>query len=117
VSIQDIRRAIILPLFQTGDVEEELARFQKAYVQLAQQVQLVHNSIQTGTVTPIAGGTTVIVFTWQTPWPVPPSYKVFCAFTWQTTWIFARSANGRTVTITTAAAAGGGDTMLILGVA
>lgn len=117
MSIQDIKRAIISPLFGTSDPAEELIRFQKAYTQLAQEVVNVHNSIQTGTVTGIVAATTVIVFTWQTPWPTPPSYKVFCSFTWQTTYIFARSASGRTVTITTAAGAGGGDTMLILGVA
>lgn len=118
MSIQDIRRAIVAPNFGIGaSVEEQMRRLQILYSQLAQEVVGVHNDIQTGEILDAAGGNTVFVFTWQTPWPAPPTYKVFASFTWQTTYIFARSADGTSVTITTAAADGANDRILILGVA
>ncbi len=107
-----------MPLFGAGTlIEEQMARMQRYYSQLAEELVGVHNSIQTGEVSAIGAGNTVFVFTWQTPWPVPPTYKVFASFTWQTTYIFARSADGLSVTITTALPSAASSTMLILGVA
>jgi hypothetical protein len=108
VSIQDPRRAIVFPNFGKGASVEE---------QLAQQLSSVHNDLQTGEIDDPAGGNNVFVFTWQSPWPVPVTYKPFASFTWATAYSVARSADGTAVTITTAVADGAGDKVFVLGVA
>ncbi len=44
--IQTIKRAIIAPMFQSDDLREEVARFEQAYFQLAQQVNQIQSHIQ-----------------------------------------------------------------------
>lgn len=44
--VQGIKRAIVAPMFQSDDIREELARFEQAYFQLAQQVNTIQNHIQ-----------------------------------------------------------------------
>lgn len=118
MSIQDVKRAIIQPLFGSGaSVEEQLARLQRYYSQLAQEVVNVHNDLQTGTIVDAGGGNVAFTFTWQTPWPVPVTYRCFASFSWITAYSVVRSVDGLTALFTTGVASPAGGIVLIFGVA
>lgn len=117
MTIQDLRRSVRYPTSLGGSLEDQVRQLKDYYQRLVQEVLDVHNAIQTGTMVDVAGGTTVFVFTWQTPWPTPVSYRCFASLSWQATYTHSRNAAGTQTTFTTSAAAPAGGTVLILGVA
>lgn len=66
--IQNVRRSLIFPLFGTADVGQELARFENAFITLAQQVAFIQNQFQILTVA-IGGGVTSVAVTLTVPSP------------------------------------------------
>lgn len=111
MGIQDVKKAIVAPLF-TGDPLEDLKRFQKAYSELSQQVRDVHNRIQQFGVA-IAGGATTLAVTMPHP-TFTTAYGVFVDFIFSagSRWVTAKTKTG--FTLNWASAAVGAQTARLL---
>lgn len=79
--IQGIKRAIVSPMFRSDDLREEVARFEQAYFQLAQQVNSIQSHIQVFSRSFVAASPQTITMDIPTPIPfyavlVAPSVNV-----------------------------------------